>query len=133
MPRAATTAMMPSVFSDDAARSMVRLYGTPSGDSTVETIMFGYSDMPNRNVKAAMVQADDRKAYTGRPCEMARGMLAMARTFSATTTISQGYSRYFAVACGSVSSVAADTTTYRVRKTKNAFHIQRRILRCSSP
>jgi hypothetical protein len=55
--------MMPSVFSVEAALATVRFQAA----SSLETIRLGKSVSPNRNAKAAIVQEEETKAYSGRP------------------------------------------------------------------
>src|SRR5262245_22706075 len=97
----AMIAMIRSVLYVEAAFTTVKLHA----GFRLETIMFGYNARPKRNVKAAMVHDDERKAWNGLPARMLRGMLAIARTLSTGTIHVHGYARTLAVACGIITSV----------------------------
>ena len=63
MPMRATTSMMPSVFSLEEARWMVRLYA----ELLLAVTRFGHRARPKRVTRAAMVTQLDRKASPDAP------------------------------------------------------------------
>src|SRR5262245_56077286 len=98
MPSAAMIAMMRRVFSVELASATVK----SKSRLIDEWIRFGNNARPNRNVKAAMVAADDRNARNGRLRYTERGMLAMASTFRMTMIHVQGCFWKFSCARGIV-------------------------------
>src|SRR6056297_1996187 len=79
---------------------------------------FGKASTENSVARAMITIVDVKKAYSGRPWCMARGMLRTANTFSAGTIHSQGCAVRFAVAEGTCSQVAIDTITYSEAKAR---------------
>src|SRR5688500_9262260 len=98
-------AMMPSVFSLDAALYTVRLAA-----SLLDTTKFGKSAMPNRKTSAAIVHDDETNAYPGLLRWIARGMFAIASTLSTTMIHAAGHRSKLVVACGTSHNVSAVTS-----------------------